>query len=226
MFCDSGDRDRSTLKTLVQSAFLLPLLFSLTWPALGESAGARKAVALEAAPGASLELDGDSSLHRFSAKANGIHVSIELDTARVEAAPNPLDVDALIKGRYVRAFELIVPVGGLASNEKKLDANMGAALKGDQFKEIRFRMDSYEAASSIAGAPLTLTVHGRLRVAGVERKIDIVATGVRAPNGVRITGSKDLLMTDYHIKPPTMMLGAVRTKNLVTVKFNVTLQLI
>jgi len=31
-------------------------------------------------------------------------------------------------------------------------------------------------------------------------------------------------MTDYQIKPPTMMLGAIKTKNLITVKFNATLQ--
>ena len=31
-------------------------------------------------------------------------------------------------------------------------------------------------------------------------------------------------MTDYQIKPPTMMLGAIKTENLITVKFNATLE--
>ena len=57
--------------------------------------------------------------------------------------------------------------------------------------------------------PLTVLLHGRLSLAGVEGKIDVTAGGVRVRDGLAISGSKDLLMTDYQIKPPTMMLGAV-----------------
>ncbi len=35
-------------------------------------------------------------------------------------------------------------------------------------------------------------------------------------------GSKDLLMTDYQVKPPTMMFGAIKTANLIRVKLNAT----
>ena len=86
-------------------------------------------------------------------------------------------------------------------------------------------MDSYDVMASPAVVPpFSMTLHGRLSLAGVERKVDVRATGVRVKEGIRMSGSKDLLMTDYQIKPPTMMLGAIKTKNLITVKFNATLQ--
>jgi hypothetical protein len=179
---------------------------------------------LTLAPGASLELDGDSSLHRYSAKAHGIRGNAGIDTARLAAAAQAPDLETLIRGHFIKTFQLIVPVAGLTSGEHGLDDNMHKALKGDRFKEIRFQMDSYDVAPAPGGPAISVTLHGRLSLAGVERKIDVGATGVQVKDGIRLSGSEDLLMTDFQIKPPTMMLGAIKTKNLITVKFNATLQ--
>ena len=201
------------------------LLVLVTLPASGESVAAKSALALTLAPGASLQLDGDSSLHRYSAKAHGMQAGVGLDTARVDASAQSPDLEALIRGHFIKTFKLMVPVAELSSGEHGLDDNMHKALKGGQFKEIRFQMDSYDVLAPAAGGPaISVMLHGRLSLAGVERKIDVGATGVRVKEGIRISGSKDLLMTDYQIKPPTMMLGAIKTKNLITVKFNATLQ--
>jgi hypothetical protein len=208
-----------------RSAVLVPaaLLVLMTWPARdGLTSAVERGLTL--APGASLELDGDSSLHRYSAKAHGMRVIADLDAARVASAAQPPDLEALIRGHFIRTFQLFVPVAELDSGERGLDDNMRKALKGDRFKEIRFEMDSYDVAPPTGGPALSLTLHGRLSLAGVERKIDVSAIGVRVEDGFQVTGSKDLLMTDYQIKPPTMMLGAVKTKNLITVKFSATLE--
>jgi hypothetical protein len=201
------------------------LLVLVTLPASGESVAAKSALSLTLAPGASLQLDGDSSLHRYSAKAHGMQAGVGLDTARVDASAQSPDLEALIRGHFIKTFKLMVPVAELSSGEHGLDDNMHKALKGGQFKEIRFQMDSYDVLAPAAGGPaISVMLHGRLSLAGIERKVDVAATGVRVKEGIRITGSKDLLMTDYQIKPPTMMLGAIKTKNLITVKFNATLQ--
>jgi hypothetical protein len=174
------------------------------------------------ASASSLTLDGDSSLHRYSAKAHDMEVGIGVDDARLASAEQPLGVEALILGHFVRTFQLLVPTKKLTSGEKSLDANMRKALKNE---DIRFQMDSYDVLPSAKGGPaLTVELHGRLTLAGVERKIDVGATGVRVADGLRISGSKDLLMTDYQIKPPTLMFGTIKTKDLITVKFTTTLQ--
>ena len=207
--------------SVVLAAAASVLLTALPTRAATESA---HALSLVVAPGASLELDGDSSLHRYSAKAHGIEAGVGLDSARAPTAAQASDLEGLVRGHFVKTFHLFVPVDQLSSGEKGLDANMRKALKGDRYKQIRFQMDSYDVLGPPGTKTLTVVLHGRLSLAGVERKIDVAAAGVRVRDGLAISGSKDLLMTDYQIKPPTMMLGAIKTKNLITVKFNATLE--
>lgn len=192
-------------------------------PARADTTPANGSIAID--PGATLELDGDSTLHKYSAKADGIAAQIGIDAPRAAAVGAPLGVEPLIRGHFVSKFELTVVVDKLHSGDAGLDKNMRKALKGDQYKEIRFRMDSYDVPGPpTVGAPLTIVLHGRLSLAGVERKIDVQAAGTSVRDGVRLTGSKALLMTDYGITPPKMMLGTIKTANLITVKFNATLR--
>ena len=215
------DRAYSISTALVAGAILL----SVTLPARGASTEAREALSVILAPGASLELNGDSSLHRYSAKAYGMEMGFGIDAARVAPTAQSLDLEALIRGQFITTFQVTVSVDKLTSGERGLDTNMRKALKASQYKEIRFRMDSYDVlAPSVGGGALTVVLHGRLSLAGVERRIDVDAAGARVRDGIRFTGSKDLLMTDYQIKPPTVMFGTIKTANLVTVKFNATLR--
>jgi YceI-like domain len=196
-----------------------------TLPARGASSRSNGSLSWVLAPGASLELDGDSTLHKYSAKAQGMEGALGIDPARVATAAQASDLETLILGHFIKTFHLILPVNKLSSGEKGLDDNMRKALKGSQYKDIQFQMDSYDVLpSSTGGAALKVILHGRLSLAGVERKIDVAAAGVPIQDGIRMSGSKDLLMTDYQIKPPTMMLGAIKTANLITVKFNATLR--
>ena len=197
---------------------LLALLMSASAPP--PPAGAK----VVPAPGATLELEGDSTLRRFGARASEWTVEVGVDAARVAAAPQSLDVEALVRGHFIDAFALVVPVDKLGSGDERLDRHLHAALGAERHKEIRFRMDSYDVAGKPApGAALAVTLHGRLTVAGAERPIDVAASGLRVRGGIRFRGRKDLLMSDYGIKPPTLMLGAIKAANRVTVKFDVTL---
>jgi polyisoprenoid-binding protein YceI len=213
-------RTRVTAAALVTVGALLS-----TSPARAEAATAKGSFTVAADPGATLELDGDSTLHKYSAKADGIAAQIGLDSARAAAVGSALGVEGLIRGHFVSKFELTVAVDKLHSGDNGLDKNMRKALKGDQFKEILFRTDSYDVPGPTnVGAPLTIVLHGRLSLAGVERKIDVQAVGTPVRDGLRLSGSKGLLMTDYGITPPKMMLGTIKTANLITVKFNATLR--
>ena len=197
----------------------------VTIAARHDATGANQTPSLTLAPGASLQLDGNSTLHRYSAKASGMKVDVGLDESHEAAGAKPPNLETLIRSHLIKTFDLAVPVDRLASGEKGLDANMRKALKGEQYKEIQFHMESYEVRPPAASGHLfTIIMRGRLSLAGVERTIDVDAAGVRVGAGIRLTGSKELLMTDYQIKPPTMMLGTIKTANLITVKFDATLQ--
>jgi hypothetical protein len=177
------------------------------------------------AEGVSLELEGDSSLHRYHAKADQVDLAVGVDVAHVAALGSAPDLEALVRDHGVTAFRMIVRVDRLRSGRKGLDANLSKALHADQFPEIRFVMGSYDVApSSGAGAALTVVVHGRLSLAGVERAIDVGATAVRVGGGLRFSGNKTLSMKDFRVEPPKMMLGAIKTSDAVTVRLAVTLR--
>ena len=66
-------------------------------------------------------------------------------------------------------------------------------------------------------------MQGALTVAGGTRPIVLDADGFAVPGGVRIAGSTSLRMTDYAVKPPTLMLGAIKTADQVVVTFDMEL---
>ena len=210
----------------VMVRFVAIVLLLLGTPlSAGASTGPPGSTSAVSVQDASLDLSGSSSLHRYSTKAHGLQAVVGIDGTRAAASAQPLDLEALIRGHFIKAFELVVPVDKLSSGERGLDANMHKALKGDLYREIRFSMDSYDVLpASGAGVVLTIVLHGRLSLAGVERRIDISAAGVRVRDALRFSGSKDLSMADYRIKPPTLMLGVIKTADIVTVKFEITLR--
>jgi hypothetical protein len=167
-----------------------------------------------------LELDGDSSLHRYSAKTRDLRAVVHVDASHPST-----DLESAVRAGHVTSVELIATVKGLTSGDAGLDRNMWKALKSDRFQTIRFVAEWLEVRPpSAAGASMDLAMRGKLSVAGVERAIVMSVNAFRTAGGIRIVGSKDILMTDYDIKPPTMMLGAIKTANLVVVKFDVELR--
>jgi polyisoprenoid-binding protein YceI len=181
---------------------------------------------LEAAPGAALELEGDSTLHRYHAKARRLSAAIRIDAARVGQAARSPSVEGLVRDHAVTVFTLTIPIAELSSGERDLDANMHKALRGDKHRELHFEMAAYDVRPARApGARLTVALRGRLTVAGVARETELTADGFPTPDGLRFTGSRDLLMSDFGIKPPRLMLGALRTADRVTVRFDVALRI-
>ena len=83
-----------------------------------------------------------------------------------------------------------------------------------------------QAISSIDGTLLRsfrclITRPGALTIAGAEKSVNLDVTATRlSDGGIRADGELPLLMTDFGVKPPTAMLGTLRTSNKVTVKFS------
>src|SRR5262249_5421556 len=122
----------------------------------------------------------------------------------------------------VAGLTISIPVAQLKSGESGLDKNMRKALKAERFPDIVFVMSGYQ----VAAAPATLTVAGELTVAGVKRPETLKAS-LRFQDGhAVIDGEQPLQMTDFGVKPPSFMMGALKTKDRVAVKFHLELELI
>lgn len=159
-------------------------------------------------------LEGDSTLHKFSAEAKNVGAVLKMKPGVGGPALEAIRAGAL-KGQ-----QLAIPVARLASGDKKLDKNMHETLKASEHRNILFKVQSYEATGS---ETLALKLRGALTIAGVTRQVEIDATAKPDGKGLVLTGEKDLKMTDFGIKPPVMMLGTIRTSNDVKVKFELKL---
>ena len=101
----------------------------------------------------------------------------------------------------------------------KMEDNLYKALKADASPEISYILGSFDVQP---GAPdsYTLKTVGTLTIAGAEKTVSMDVTTKRLSDGsLRADGELQLLMTDYGVKPPTALLGTLRTNNEVKVKF-------
>jgi polyisoprenoid-binding protein YceI len=183
------------------------------------------AAALSAAPTAQtapLAMDtarvtiaGSSNIHAYTAWTDTVRVTRVKLAATV--APDTFWSD-VVKPGALEAFEVVIPAATLTSPKEGLDKNMHKALKVDANRDITFRLARLER-----GATGALMAVGTLRIAGVEREVVLALKTERRDAALVVKGELALLMTDYGIKPPTAMLGMLKTDPKVTVTFETVL---
>lgn len=118
---------------------------------------------------------------------------------------------------HALTFSLLVK--NLKSDEKTLDKNAYKALKADQYNTVLYSLTSATVMPKKDGKHLIKT-KGNLTVAGVTKNVAMdVSCLVNHDATITCTGSEKLKMTDYNIKPPSFMLGAMKTGNDITLDF-------
>ncbi len=111
---------------------------------------------------------------------------------------------------------LTVDVQAMESRKSTImDRLMRGALDADTHDTISFVSDSIDPSDEGAFA-----ARGELELAGTKQPVTVAVTrGVNTTGQVVWEGSVPLLMTDFGIKPPKAMFGALHTGNEVTVRF-------
>lgn len=173
------------------------------------------AASFSLAPGSRLSLEGQSTLHAWSSTATRVEAAAEFDGS---FAAGSTDARAAVAAGALKSLRVAVPVAALESGESGLDKNMRKALKQDTAPVIRFTLVDYKAEEAKDGS-LLVKAHGRLSIAGAEKETVVEATCRFGPGGVEVSGAKEVLMSDYGIKPPVMMLGTIKTADKVVVRF-------
>jgi polyisoprenoid-binding protein YceI len=193
--------------------------FILGWSAVAAfalctSLAARPVAVVEtplAIDSATVTIAGTSNVHEYTASTTKVRVT----RARLGAAiVGPGFWDNALTSGAVEAFEIAIAAGTLTSPKEGLDKNMHKALKVQEHPDITFRLARFDLTGKPAGAAKAI---GVLRIAGVEREVAMDITTKRSGGTLTVRGRLDLLMTDYGIKPPTAMLGMLKTDPKVTV---------
>ena len=74
------------------------------------------------------------------------------------------------------------------------------------------------------GAAGAVTLGGELTIAGQTKPVSIAATVTQTDAGFRVVGRAPIRMTEFGVRPPSLMLGTMRVADAVTVHFDVVLR--
>jgi polyisoprenoid-binding protein YceI len=162
---------------------------------------------------------GTSNIHEYTASTTKIRVT------RAQLGSSIVGADFwenALKPGAVETFEIAIAAGTLTSPREGLDKNMYKALRVQEFPDITFRLVRFDLTGKPAGAAKAI---GMLKIAGVEREVAMDITTTRSGTTLTVQGRLGLLMTDYGIKPPTAMLGMLKTDPKVTITFETVLSI-
>ncbi len=166
-------------------------------------------------PESTLWLVGDSTLHGFTCRTTTMTLTSDVDPKKT----------GLLQPGALRLMQLAIPVQHLHSKEAALDKNMLKALKAEEYPEIVFQLSKYEVSPSTKGAGASqIRAEGVLTISGKTQPIVLVIEASPKDDSLRLHGEYSLLMTDYGIKPPKMMMGTIKVKNEIVIHFDLRLR--
>jgi polyisoprenoid-binding protein YceI len=158
-----------------------------------------------------ISIEGTSNIHDWEMKADkGNSTAVFLT-----------DGNGAINGLSSLTFTM--PVESLKSEHAAMDKNAYKAMRTDKYTSLTFTVLS--ASIKPAGNSYQVNSRGRLTISGVSRDVDVTAIcTINADKSISVNGSYKLKMTAYNVTPPSIMLGAIKTGDDITVKFNLLLK--
>jgi polyisoprenoid-binding protein YceI len=160
----------------------------------------------------SISIKGTSTLHDWEMKSS----EGKCDAIFVLGANN--------KVTSLSGLSFAVPSKSLKSGNNMMDNNTYKALKTDTHQQIAFTLSS-STLTQLEGFNYQIKCIGKLTIAGATRETELLATGKLNPadNSLFVSGTKKMKMTDYNVKPPTVMMGTIKTGDDITINYNLKL---
>ena len=189
------------------------LALAILVPASGAWSVANEQLVLQ--PQSRLWIDGTSTIRSFTCKAVEVNAVVE--------ATGPNAIPALFTGeKGVKTVQVTVPAERIDCSDGKMNDHMRNALKVADYPTITFNLTTYDVAKNADG--IAGTINGTLDLGGVKKPIALQATGTSEGGVLHVTGAYDLKMTDYGLKPPSLMFGRIKVGDKVQVKFDFVLK--
>ena len=175
------------------------------------SAQPRDTVRVDMGHGSQMWIEGSSNVAGWRCKAAAFEARVEIDPA--VAGRDNLAI-------ALRTIDVKAAVRDLKCGNRRMDRDLYAALQASDSTKPAFILGRFEVIADSVEASRIAT-RGSLLVAGVERAVNVPVTTERGTDGLtRARGSVSMLMTDFGIKPPVGLFGLIRSRNEITVKFD------
>ena len=116
----------------------------------------------------------------------------------------------------INSIDITLPAETIKSEKKSMDKVAYETLKTDKFKNIKYVLKSAEKVNET-----TWNLTGTYTIAGVSKVLKTQVKSTVAANGVvTLQGSNKITFTEFGMKSPTAMFGAIKTGEDLTIKFN------
>jgi hypothetical protein len=153
-----------------------------------------------------ITISGTSSLHDWHESAADFNINMKLIT---DSAILPV-IDKVVFN---------CKTASVKSDNSLMTNKTHDALQSDKYPEITFSSDKQSVLAS-GDRGLSSTVTGELLINGIKRNISIPLEFTITGDRLNVSGSKSLKMSDYEIKPPTAIMGTLKTGDEVTISFD------
>lgn len=192
--------------------FRVPLALAALVPLMAASTRAP----LDLQPESRLTIYGTSTVRAFQCQASSFDAKVE--------SPGAGAVEAVLEGQKAVTNVLVtVPVEKLDCRNGTMNEHMRKALKASANPTIVFKVGTYDLAKS--GDGVAVTLNGTLTLGGVEKPVTVNALAKPGENGaLLVSGTREIRMTEFGLKPPTLMLGTMKVDEKIKVGFDVVLK--
>ena len=157
-------------------------------------------------PSPELKVEGGSSLHDWDMTSN---------TAKGEG-------EFLMEGNQfkgIKNLQVTMEAESLKSGTRGLDSNAYKALDTKKNKEVKFTL------KELTGNGSNYQAKGDFTIAGVTKPASFPVKVSQSGKNITFEGNYDTKLTTFSIDPPTALLGTVKTRDEITIKFKTTFQL-
>ncbi len=167
-------------------------------------------------PASRLWVTGTSTVRDFTCQAKIVDASAETTSPQTAR-------DIMSGQKAVLSLDVKVRPENMDCANNTMNEHMRKALKADANPVIEFKLNSYDMFG--ANDRMTARLNGTLVLGGVEKPISIDAVGTSTADGaLHVTGVYPITMTDYGLKAPSLMMGAMKVNPNVKVNFDLLLK--
>jgi YceI-like domain len=114
-------------------------------------------------------------------------------------------------------------VESLKSHDKTMDNNTYKQMNADKYPTIKYAGSSTSVTAN--GNNYTIVSKGKLTISGNTRDVELVGKGVMGADKVlKLNGTYKTKMTTFGVKPVSIMFGAIKTGDDISINYDLTLK--
>ncbi len=136
-------------------------------------------------------------------------------TSIVEQMTATAEVDLNGDLKDIKTLKIKIKVESIESGKGKMNSLTYESLKYEEHPYIVFDLNDIKSIS--AGY---ITASGKVTIAGATRNIEVKGKYSLIGNQLKISGKKDINMTEFNMEPPTAMFGTIVVGEVVTIEYD------